>query len=150
MAETQHRNFYNNNLHPNDIATAIDAVEGIVEDLEVIRAEGGRPFKAETEADQDRLEDLTNRRYSVGAESPNGFTDNWRRWRYRGQCSSDDGETTSGRQGYSIQYKPGQEPGPLSGTEASPPRRRTSARKRGNRKVGASNPRTVVNIREQG
>ena len=91
VAESHHRNFYRNDQFPDDIKTAIDNVEGLVQDLDAVRRAGGGHYKVDNSTDQDRLEELTGRRYSIGAESSNGFTNPKWSWKYGSSRSRNSG-----------------------------------------------------------
>ena len=116
-AENHHRNFYNNDRFPDDIKIAIDGVEELVNDLDAVRRAGGRYYKIDSSTDQDRVEELTGRRYSIGAESFNGFTNPKRSWKYRSQRPRGNGN--GGGSTPEVRPKPNNQP--TTGGQANPP-----------------------------
>ena len=66
VATAHHINFYENQRSEEAISTAIDDIEQFVTELDRVRSSPPRPVTVETQADQDRLENLTGRRYAIG------------------------------------------------------------------------------------
>lgn len=116
--ESHHRNFYNNDRFSSEINIAIDNVEELVEELDAVLREGAWPYTVEKPEDQDRLEELTGRRYSIGAKSANGFTVPQRSWKYPARGQRDRGN--GGGAALEVRPKPGGS-SPSSGQANRPP-----------------------------
>lgn len=166
--ESHHRNFYNNDRFPSEINIAIDNVEELVAELDEVLRQGGWPYTVDTEEDQDRLEELTGRRYSIGAKSANGFTVPQRSWKYpprgrqdkgngggaapeirpkpRGAAAGGPANQPQGS-GPNVQWRPGQNPqsGDDQDTGASGnPRRRNPRNRRESR--GGESPEVNIKL----
>ena len=75
IADSLHRNFYENNSNAEMIESAINLIEDILPDLEALRTDAPRPFTVVLRNDRERLRRLTgNRNLEIGDSSPVGFS----------------------------------------------------------------------------
>lgn len=135
-AETQHRNFYNNEKRAGEIRSTIDHIESMLDEWERVLSEGGKPYKIENAEDQARLRRLTGQTYSIEAESSNGFVVPRRAWRgpesglrssgsVNPRMTEDDNDDGTG--GSPIRATPrGNPPAPGGGADVSPQRERAT------------------------
>ena len=77
-ADSMHQNFYENNRREDAIRLAIDEVEKLVDDLDVVRTSPPRPFTVANDVDSERIAHLLGLRGSerpaIGAHSNIGFS----------------------------------------------------------------------------